>query len=76
MGLFGLFFLNSAILICRGTDISKYLRESLGLRDNKSRLYNVKTKPALAKKSLGTDQTQQNAAAKQGHLCLPLCEQF
>ena len=33
------FFLNSANLICRGTDISKYLRESLGLRDNESRLY-------------------------------------
>ena len=32
-------FLNSAILICRGTDISKYLRESLGIRDNESRLY-------------------------------------
>ena len=33
------FFLNSANLICRGTDISKYFRESLGLRDNGSRLY-------------------------------------
>ena len=32
-------FLNSANLICRGTDISKYSRESLGLRDNKSQLY-------------------------------------
>ena len=32
-------FLNSANLICRGTDISKYSRESLGLRDNESRLY-------------------------------------
>ena len=31
-------FLNSANLICRGTDISKYFRESLGLRDNESRL--------------------------------------
>ena len=32
------FFLNSANLICRGTDISKYFRESLGIRDNESRL--------------------------------------
>ena len=33
------FFLNSANLICRSTDISKYFRESLGIRDNESRLY-------------------------------------
>ena len=33
------FFLSSANLICRGTDISKYLIESLGIRDNESRLY-------------------------------------
>ena len=33
------FYLNSAIRICRGTDISKYLRESIGIRDNESRLY-------------------------------------
>ena len=32
-------FLNSANLICRGSDISKYSRKSLGLRDNESRLY-------------------------------------
>ena len=31
-----IFFLNSANLICRGTDISKYFRESLGIRDNVS----------------------------------------
>ena len=36
-----IFFLNSANLICRGTDISKYFRESLGIRDNESRLYLV-----------------------------------
>ena len=36
---FDLFFpVNSANMICRGTDISKYFRESLGLRDNDSRL--------------------------------------
>ena len=33
------FFLNSANLICRGTNISKYFRESLGIWDNESRLY-------------------------------------
>ena len=33
------FFLNSANLICRGTDISKYFRESLEIRDNESQLY-------------------------------------
>ena len=31
--------INSANLICRTTDISKYFRESLGVRDNESRLY-------------------------------------
>ena len=40
MWLFDLsFFLNSANLICRDTDISKYFRESLGLQDNESPLY-------------------------------------
>ena len=33
-----IFFLNSANLVCRDTDTSKHLRESLGLRDNESRL--------------------------------------
>ena len=33
------FFLNSVNLICRDTDISNYFRESLGLRDDESRLY-------------------------------------
>ena len=35
------FFLDSANLICRGTDISKYFIESLGFRDNESRLYPI-----------------------------------
>ena len=34
-------FLTLSTLICRGTDISKYFSESLGLRDNESRLYLV-----------------------------------
>ena len=33
-------FLTSATLIFRGTDISKCFRESLGIQDNESRLYN------------------------------------
>ena len=33
------FFLYSANLIYRGTEISKYLIESLGIRDSESRLY-------------------------------------
>ena len=33
------FFPNSANLICRGTDFSKYFRESLGFRDDESQLY-------------------------------------
>ena len=32
-------FLTSATLIFGGTDIPKYFRESLGFRDNESRLY-------------------------------------
>ena len=34
-------FLTLSTLICRGTDISKYFSESLGIRDNESRLYFV-----------------------------------
>ena len=39
----GLFigFLTLSTLICRGTDISKCFSESLGIRDNESRLYFV-----------------------------------
>ena len=40
-GCSNIFFLNSANLICRGTDISKCLRESLEIRDNESRLYQL-----------------------------------
>ena len=35
-------FLTLSTLICRGTDISKCFSESLGIRDNESRLYLVK----------------------------------
>ena len=36
------FFLNSGNLICRSTGISMYFRESLGVRDNESRLYCIR----------------------------------
>ena len=32
-------FLTLSTMICRGTDISKCFSESLGIRDNESRLY-------------------------------------
>ena len=35
-------FLTSATLISLGTDISKCFRESIGIRDNESRLYIIK----------------------------------
>ena len=38
-------FLTSATLIFRGTDILKCFRESLGIRDNESRLYLEKKQP-------------------------------
>ena len=37
-------FLTLSTLICRSTDISKCFSESLGIRDNESRLYNNKFK--------------------------------
>ena len=40
-----IFFLNSAILICRGMEISKHFRDSLGIRDNESRLYFQSSRP-------------------------------
>ena len=39
MWLFSLLFSSLSTLICRGTDISKCLSESLGIRDNESQLY-------------------------------------
>ena len=50
--------LTLSILICRGTDISKCFNESLGIRDNESRLYlmmSLKFARPVAK-SIGTDQ--------------------
>ena len=43
-GGFSIVFLSSANLICRTTDISKCFIESLGFRDNGSRLYTVPTR--------------------------------
>ena len=41
MLLFDLFFPKFCKSDSRGTDISKYFREFIGLRDNESRLYNL-----------------------------------
>ena len=41
-------FLTLSTLICRGTDISKCFSESLGIRDNESRLYSSHLTPNLA----------------------------
>ena len=46
------FFLNSGNLICRSTGISMYFRESLGVRDNESRLYLFKIKKTTKKQLL------------------------
>ena len=47
-------FLSISTLICRGTDTSKYFSESLGIRDNESRLYEH-----LLKLAKDTEQTEQ-----------------
>ena len=65
------FFLKSANLICRSTDISKYFRESLGVRDNESRLYLIKyilISPLKYRNILGTKllsslEQQENAVS-------------
>ena len=59
MWLFELFFLTSANLICQGTDILKYFRESLGIWDNDSRLYSIFNPMILLTDSEGSDQTPQ-----------------
>ena len=40
-------FLTLSNLICRGTDISKFFNESLGIRDNEIRLYFVHYKASI-----------------------------
>ena len=52
-GCLNYFFLNPENLICRGTDISKCFRESLGIRDNESRLYSSLTNTLKVLLSLG-----------------------
>ena len=49
-----IFFLKSENLICRGTDISKCFRESLGIRDNESRLYLYRRVFVMTVDSLGS----------------------
>ena len=43
-------FLTLSTLICRSTDISKCFSESLGIRDNRSRLY-IKTRAVVGQRS-------------------------
>ena len=57
MWLFEYFFLNSANLICRGMYISKNSIESLGIRDNGSRLY-IRNSTYITKRAFKTHQTQ------------------
>ena len=45
-------FITLSTLICRGTDISKYFGESLGIRDNESRLYLLNSERELFKNEL------------------------
>ena len=54
------FFLKSANLICRSTYISKYFRESLGIRDDVSRLYSqvIKWTCCIRKRVLNVSKIQ------------------
>ena len=68
-----LFFLRSANLICRDTDISKYFRESLGLRDNENRLY----LPEVFGETRGSKQCRPRSNATERDLhCLSLIQKF
>ena len=65
---------NSANLICRSTDISKYFRESLGIRDNESRLYIYIYRVFLAQdfeNALNKKQPLKEMATPAGLLDLP-----
>ena len=64
MLLFDLLFSSPATLIFRGTDISKYFRESLGIRDKESRLYQTTTYSAHVIKQ--RKQSNKLALPKQG----------
>ena len=62
-----IFFLSSENLICRGTDISKCFRESLGIRDNESRLYmNILYAPV----TLTLLSSEQNCSRRHVLVCL------
>ena len=53
-------FFTLSTLICRGTDISKYFSESIGIRDNESRLYIVRSSrqtTKVYKMEIGTEKT-------------------
>ena len=63
------FFLNSANMIGRGTDISKYFRQSLRLRENESRLYKHKIRNRKNNAKSPHRQSQGHINNKQGN-CL------
>ena len=63
------FFLNSANLICRGTDISKYFRGSLGLRDNGSQLYFPVKVQSDAKIALENIRAVPRENGSSGYIC-------
>ena len=63
------FILNSANVICQSTDISKYFRESLGLRDNESRLY-LNICLELLEEFPRDSKTSLNQPQYTSHLCL------
>ena len=48
-------------MICRATDISKYFRESLGIRDNESRLY---LKRMMIERNEYTHKTENSLSVK------------
>ena len=68
------FFLNSENLICRGKDISKCFRGSLGIRDNKSRLYLLlKWPPEPDHNKYCANSVDTDGPSHQDLHCLPFC---
>ena len=74
------FFLNSGNLICRSTGISMYFRESLGVRDNESRLYSnflvPETKIAEFANRVDLDEVAHHEPPHLDLHCLPLNSEY
>ena len=75
MWLFNLLFYSLSTLICRGTDISKCFSESLGIRDNESRLY-LKYQTNLTRLLQSTLLCIQSPASTDGSFCIPVASQM